>query len=40
VVQGFLQTEPNSSPGLWVVDVESGDLEELASPGIQPVWLP
>lgn len=40
VVQGFLQTEPNSSPGLWLVDVESGDLEELASPGIQPVWLP
>ncbi|NHZ71854.1 MAG: hypothetical protein GWP17_02060 [Aquificales bacterium] len=40
VVQAYFLTETESSPGLWLVDVESGELEELVSPGIQPVWLP
>lgn len=40
VVQGFLQTAPESLPVLWLVDVETGELKELVSPGIQPTWLP
>jgi Tol biopolymer transport system component len=40
VMQGFNQAEPNSFPMLWVVDVETEELEALVSPGIQPVWLP
>lgn len=40
VMQGFNQTEPESSPVLWLVDIETGVLEELVSPGIQPAWLP
>lgn len=40
VVQGFHQAEPDSFPMLWLVDVETGELEALASPGIQPLWLP
>jgi len=40
VVQGFLQTAPESLPKLLLVDVETGELKELVSPGIQPAWLP
>lgn len=40
VMQGYFLTEPEADPGLWLVDVETGDLEEFISPGVQPVWLP
>lgn len=40
VMQGYLWTEPESLPGLWVVDVETGEHMAVASPGIQPAWLP
>lgn len=40
VMQSFNQAEPEADPGLWLVDVETGELEALVSPGILPVWLP
>ncbi len=40
VMQSFNQAEPEADPSLWLVDVETGELEALVSPGILPVWLP
>jgi Tol biopolymer transport system component len=40
VVQGYLWTEPESLPALWLLDVETRELVEVVSPGIQPTWLP
>jgi Tol biopolymer transport system component len=40
VVQGFNQAAPELAPALWVVDVETGEMAALVSPGILPVWLP
>jgi len=40
VMQGYALAEPQASPVLWLVDVASGEMVELTSPGIQPVWLP
>jgi Tol biopolymer transport system component len=39
-VQGYALAEPEASPVVWLVDVESGELEKLTAPGLQPVWLP
>ncbi|MBK8987988.1 MAG: PD40 domain-containing protein [Chloroflexi bacterium] len=40
VMQGYYLAEPGAEPKLWLVDVASGELREVASPGIQPRWLP
>ena len=40
VVQGNFLAESEASPALWLVDMESGTLEEIVSPGMQPAWLP
>ena len=39
-VQVFNQIEPELDQALWLVDVETGEMEALVSPGILPVWLP
>jgi Tol biopolymer transport system component len=40
VTQMVQLAESEAAPELWVVDVETGEFEELVSPGIQPAWLP
>jgi len=36
----FSLQNPDGVPGIWLLDVESGQMRELASPGLQPMWLP
>lgn len=38
VVQALLWAEPNAEPGLWLVDVNTGAMQELVSPGMAPTW--
>lgn len=38
--QRYALTEANARPGLWLVDVHSGDLRQLVAAGAQPVWAP
>lgn len=38
--QRYALTEANARPGLWLVDVRSGDLRQLVAAGAQPVWAP
>ncbi len=33
-------SEPDARPGIWLLEVETGKLTELASEGILPAWLP
>ena len=40
IMQGYYLAEPGAEPKLWLVDVASGELQEVASPGLQPTWLP
>lgn len=40
VMQGYLLAEPGAQPTLWLLDVASGEMQEIVSPGIQPAWLP
>jgi len=38
--QRFRITEPEAEPGIWLLDVEGGQLLEVVAPGVQPQWLP
>ena len=40
VYQQFAQAEPEAQPEIWLLNVETLEKKELASPGIQPQWLP
>lgn len=40
VIQRYEINEPGAEPGIWVLDVEAGDLRQIAPVGIQPRWLP
>ncbi len=40
VYQQFAQAEPNAEPEIWLVNVDTLEKQKLASPGIQPSWLP
>jgi Tol biopolymer transport system component len=40
VVQAYNLVEPGALPGLWLVDVASGEMTALVEPGKQPVWRP
>ncbi|PIE81923.1 MAG: hypothetical protein CSA11_02075 [Chloroflexi bacterium] len=40
VVQGYFLTEPEAEPHLWLVNVETREIEEMEVAGIQPAWLP
>ena len=31
--------EPSAPPGIWLVEVENGGLEEIVTPGFQATWL-
>lgn len=31
--------EPESEPGIWILDVESGETTNLVPAGMQPIWL-
>jgi TolB protein len=37
--QRFAIDDPNGEPGIWLLDVETGQESELASAGMQPAWL-
>jgi len=39
-IQRFFAQDINASPGIWLLDVATGQLRELISPGTRPVWLP
>jgi Tol biopolymer transport system component len=36
----FSMENPDGEPGIWLFDVESGQMKELAGRGRQPAWLP
>ena len=36
----FSLQNPEGISGIWLLDIESGQMQELVSPGRQPVWLP
>ncbi|MCA9872465.1 MAG: hypothetical protein KC441_02390, partial [Anaerolineales bacterium] len=40
VMQGYSLAEPDAEPALWLVDVATGELRKIVSPGTQPEWLP
>ncbi len=40
VMQGYLLAQPGAEPTLWLVDVATGERQEIIAPGIQPEWLP
>ena len=33
-------TEPDATPGIWLLEVATGATREIVTPGIFPVWLP
>jgi TolB protein len=40
VFQRFAQAEQNAEPEIWLLNVETREAKMLASPGIQPIWMP
>jgi TolB protein len=40
VYQQFAQAEPEAEPEIWLLNVATLEKRQLASPGIQPGWLP
>ena len=32
--------KPNPRPGIWLLNVEMGELQEVVTPGQWPAWLP
>ena len=40
LVQRFSIEQPDSDPGIWLVDVDDGELHQVAGSGFQPSWLP
>lgn len=40
LVQRFIINQPNAEPGIWLVDVDDGQLHEVVEVGFQPSWLP
>lgn len=40
VYQRFPLKELNAQPGLWLINVETGETRELITPGNRPTWLP
>jgi TolB protein len=40
VFQRFSLQGVYAQPGIWLIDMETGSLRELATPGNRPTWLP
>lgn len=40
VFQRYPLKEPGAEPGIWLLELETGALQELITPGRQPTWLP
>ena len=38
--QQYALEKPNPRPGIWLLDVETGELQEVVTPGLWPRWLP
>jgi TolB protein len=37
--QRFSLDDPESKPGIWILDVDSGEATNLAASGMQPAWI-
>ncbi len=40
VMQRYAISEPGAEPGIWVLELETGDIRQIAPIGLQPQWLP
>jgi TolB protein len=38
--QRFLLQDPGRDPGIWLLDVNNGQMWEAVTAGVQPTWLP
>ena len=38
--QRFRIPEPQAEPGIWLLDMDSGELQQVVTPGFHPQWLP
>jgi len=38
--QQYALEKPNPRPGIWLLNVETGELQEVVTPGLWPTWLP
>ena len=38
--QRYPLEKPNPRPGIWLLNVETGELQEVVTPGQWPTWLP
>ena len=38
--QRYPLTEPYAQPGIWLLEVETGTMREVVTPGSLPAWLP
>jgi len=38
--QRYPLTEPDAQPGIWLLEVETGTMREVVTPGSLPAWLP
>ncbi len=40
IYQRYDQKELYATPSVWILDIQSGQTEEIATPATQPAWLP
>jgi Tol biopolymer transport system component len=38
--QRYPLSEPDAQPGIWLLEIETGTLREVVTPGSRPAWLP
>ncbi len=38
--QGYNLKEQNAQPGVWMIDIQTGQTTEIAYPATNPAWLP
>jgi len=37
--QRIANNDLESNPGIWILDIDTGEASELVAAGMQPVWL-
>jgi len=40
LLQRYAITEPGARPGIWLLELASGEMSQIAAVGTQPAWLP